>query len=104
MDSITNLSADLYRVTIQVVSYNPLPSRQKLCFIVHVPHTNQNLCFDVNGRFDSTYMGTLYHPGNIQRVGALTPDIVVAPLSWGVESLLVERERGKIGFNFSLGR
>ena len=60
---MTEVTFALYRVTHLVDSNLPLTSKQKFCIGLACPdlaRPKQNLCFDVNGRFESTRCVTLY--------------------------------------------
>ena len=54
----------MYRVSQHVGSNLPLTSKQKFSFGLPCPdlaRPKQNLCFDVNGRFEPTCCVTLYY-------------------------------------------
>ena len=53
----------VYRVTHQFVTNLPLTSKQKFCFCLAWPgqaRPKRNFCFEVNGRFPTTWCVTLY--------------------------------------------
>ena len=54
----------MYRVTIQLMANLPLTSKVKFCFGLACPglaRPKWNFCFEVNGRFATSGMVTLYN-------------------------------------------